>query len=123
MRAATGDQTGAVYGLASSRGLGWVRQPNPLWVPADLCSPEAYSHTGFTGTSLLVDPATGIFAVLLTNRVHPTRGGDSPQRIRALRALEVTRFAAPCRSWGWPALPNQGLVPPGVWLGDRERAP
>ena len=87
VRAATRDQTGPAGARSGSRrGLGWVLQPNPLWVPADLCSPTAYSHTGFTGTSLLLDPQADVFAVLLTNRVHPTRGGDSPARIRALRA-------------------------------------
>lgn len=89
--AATRDQTGGAVdrdGFPARRGLGWVLQPNPRWVGADLCSPVAYSHTGFTGTSLLIDPAAGIFAVLLTNRVHPTRHGGSAGRITSLR----TRF-------------------------------
>lgn len=79
--AATRDQTG----LAQRRGLGWVLQPNPFWVPADLCSPRAYSHTGFTGTSLLLDPEFDRFAVLLTNRVHPSREQGSAERIRLVR--------------------------------------
>ena len=83
--AAVRDQTGHVD-ARSRRGLGWVLQPNPYWVPADLCTPAAYSHTGFTGTSLLLDPGPGIFAVLLTNRVHPTRHDGSADRIRAVRA-------------------------------------
>jgi CubicO group peptidase (beta-lactamase class C family) len=82
VRLATRDQTGG----DSRRGLGWVLQPNPFWVPADLCSPLAYSHTGFTGTSLLLDPEAGIFAVLLTNRVHPTRENDSAGAVREVRA-------------------------------------
>jgi CubicO group peptidase (beta-lactamase class C family) len=86
VRAATRDQTGPVRGEPSRRGLGWVLQPNPLWVPSDLYSVAAYSHTGFTGTSLLIDPVAGIFAVLLTNRVHPTREGGSAERIRTVRA-------------------------------------
>jgi CubicO group peptidase (beta-lactamase class C family) len=80
--AATRDQTG----IGQGRGLGWVLQPNPFAVPADLCSPRAYSHTGFTGTSLLLDPDLGVFAVLLTNRVHPSRGEGSAERVRAVRA-------------------------------------
>lgn len=80
--AATRDQTR----LDQRRGLGWVLQPNSYWVPADLCSPAAYSHTGFTGTSLLLDPEYDLFAVLLTNRVHPTRGDQSAERIRTVRA-------------------------------------
>jgi CubicO group peptidase (beta-lactamase class C family) len=70
----------------ASRGYGWVRSPNPFAIPNDLASPNAFSHTGFTGTSIMVDPHWGIWAVLLTNRVNPTRHGDSPARIRATRA-------------------------------------
>ena len=39
-------------------------------------SPAAIGHTGFTGTSLWIDPAQDLYVVLLTNRVHPTRGDD-----------------------------------------------
>jgi CubicO group peptidase (beta-lactamase class C family) len=94
VRLATRDQTGQRTGAPRSgqpgkdsrRGLGWVLQPNPFWVPADLCSPQAYGHTGFTGTSLLLDPVAGIFAVLLTNRVHPTRENGSAGAVREVRA-------------------------------------
>jgi CubicO group peptidase (beta-lactamase class C family) len=34
---------------------------------------ESYGHTGFTGTSMWIDPERELFALLLTNRVHPTR--------------------------------------------------
>lgn len=68
------------------RGFGWVLQPNPQWPPADLCSPAAYGHTGFTGTSLVIDPKAGRFAVLLTNRVHPSRNSDSLERVGTVRA-------------------------------------
>ena len=83
--AATRDHTSWIS-PRSARGLGWVRSPNPFWAPADLASPGAYGHTGFTGTSVLIDPELDAWVVLLTNRVHPTRHGDSPARIRALRA-------------------------------------
>jgi CubicO group peptidase (beta-lactamase class C family) len=78
---ATRDQTGG----DRRRGLGWVLQPNPFWVPADLCSPRAYSHTGFTGTSLLIDPQPGVFVVLLTNRVHPSREPATAAAVREVR--------------------------------------
>ena len=45
-------------------------------------SPRAIGHTGFTGTSLWIDPARDLYVVLLTNRVHPTREGDGIQEIR-----------------------------------------
>lgn len=46
-------------------------------------SPAAYGHTGFTGTSVWIDPVRERFAVLLTNRVHPSRFGG--EGIHALR--------------------------------------
>jgi CubicO group peptidase (beta-lactamase class C family) len=94
VRLATRDQTSQLTaqpgsgqpGSDNRRGLGWVLQPNPFWVPADLCSPGAYGHTGYTGTSLLLDPVAGIFAVLLTNRVHPSRENGSAGAVREVRA-------------------------------------
>ncbi len=50
------------------RGLGWVLGPTPFSAGLD-----GFGHTGFTGTSLWLDQASGRFAVLLTNRVHPNR--------------------------------------------------
>jgi serine-type D-Ala-D-Ala carboxypeptidase len=38
-----------------------------------MTSPHSAGHTGFTGTSLVIDPHTDTFAILLTNRVHPSR--------------------------------------------------
>ncbi|NLJ23947.1 MAG: beta-lactamase family protein [Firmicutes bacterium] len=48
----------------------------------DLISRKAFGHTGFTGTSLWIDPNLQAFFVLLTNRVHPTRGNDAIIRFR-----------------------------------------
>jgi CubicO group peptidase (beta-lactamase class C family) len=87
--AASRDQTGGGYdprGLPARHGLGWMLQPNARWMGAEMCSPAAYGHTGFTGTSLLVDPDYGVWAVLLTNRVHPSRSDESLQRVNAVRA-------------------------------------
>lgn len=65
----------------SSRALGW-----DTMLPTSSCgramSHSAVGHTGFTGTSLWIDPVLDRYAVLLTNRVHPTREGE---RIQALR--------------------------------------
>ncbi len=46
-------------------------------------SAQAFGHTGFTGTSLWIDPVAGLYVVLLTNRVYPTPG--SPEGIAAFR--------------------------------------
>jgi CubicO group peptidase (beta-lactamase class C family) len=69
-------------GLDSCRGLGWVRQGDRYDILRGTWPPGSVSHTGFTGTSLAIDPATGTWAVLLTNAVH---FGRDPERIRALR--------------------------------------
>ena len=45
-------------------------------------SARAFGHTGFTGTSLWIDPEKDAYVVLLTNRVHPTRDNDAITRVR-----------------------------------------
>jgi serine-type D-Ala-D-Ala carboxypeptidase len=73
---------GAVAG--SSRALGW-----DTMLPTSSCgarmSPTSFGHTGFTGTSLWIDPVVGRYVVFLSNRVHPTRTGDAMASVR--RAL------------------------------------
>ncbi len=48
----------------------------------DLLSPAAFGHTGFTGTSIWIDPDRELVVVLLTNRVHPSRENS---RIKGIR--------------------------------------
>ena len=56
----------------SSRALGW-----DTMLPTSSCgtcmSARAFGHTGFTGTSLWIDPEAGVYVAFLTNRVHPSR--------------------------------------------------
>jgi CubicO group peptidase (beta-lactamase class C family) len=61
------------------RGLGWRLAPQD-WGP---WSPRTFWHTGFTGTSLLVDPDRGIAVVLLTNAIHPLRVVDERDAVVA----------------------------------------
>jgi serine-type D-Ala-D-Ala carboxypeptidase len=62
--------------LPEARGLSWQsRRGAGSAIPA--MSSRAFGHTGFTGTSLWIDPDAARIAVLLTNRVHPTvKPGD-----------------------------------------------
>ncbi|CAN7320553.1 esterase [Devosia sp. Root413D1] len=62
--------------LSPRRTHGWER-PYEGWSGGDHCSAETIGHTGFTGTGLWIDFATGRAWTLLTNRVHPTRHFDS----------------------------------------------
>ncbi len=55
----------------AGRGLGWDIFSAQNTPGGDLFGPHAYGHTGFTGTSIWIDPDTGIFILFLTNRVHP----------------------------------------------------
>jgi CubicO group peptidase (beta-lactamase class C family) len=51
----------------------------------------AVGHTGFTGTSLLLDPASDSFLVLLANSVHPVRTWREGSRPRAAAATRLSR--------------------------------
>lgn len=65
----------------SSRALGWDTM-RPTSSCGTRMSPHAVGHTGFTGTSLWIDPARDVYIVLLTNRVHPTRTNEAIRTIR-----------------------------------------
>jgi len=65
----------------SSRALGW-----DTMLPTSSCgtrmSARAFGNTGFTGTSLWIDPEKDVYVVLLTNRVHPTRTNEAIGHVR-----------------------------------------
>jgi CubicO group peptidase (beta-lactamase class C family) len=72
-------------------GLGFaLDQP---WFMGELAGRGAAGHTGFTGTSLVLDQATDTFLILLTNVVHPRRGAS----LNAARAAAGTRVARAVR--------------------------
>jgi CubicO group peptidase (beta-lactamase class C family) len=62
--------------LSNRRTHGW-EHPFTDWWGGSLCGPGTIGHTGFTGTSLLIDFDKGRAVTLLTNRIHPTRHFDS----------------------------------------------
>jgi CubicO group peptidase (beta-lactamase class C family) len=78
----------------SNRALGWQKTsprapmearftaPAPAWGGTSLTQ-AAYGHTGFTGTSIAVDPALDIYIILLTNRVNPTRNNSRIGGVRS----------------------------------------
>lgn len=65
----------------SSRALGWDT-PSGRSSGGETISPDAFGHTGFTGTSIWIDSKRDVFFILLTNRVHPTREN---RKIRVVR--------------------------------------
>ena len=65
----------------SSRALGWDT-PSEGSSAGTRLSATAFGHTGFTGTSIWIDPEKDLFVILLTNRVHPTRENSRILRVR-----------------------------------------
>jgi CubicO group peptidase (beta-lactamase class C family) len=74
----------------SSRALGW-ETPSGESSAGHLMSRLSFGHTGFTGTSIWVDPTRCLAIVLLSNRVHPTRANTRWGPVRALVADAVVR--------------------------------
>jgi beta-glucosidase-like glycosyl hydrolase/CubicO group peptidase (beta-lactamase class C family) len=64
------------------RFLGWDMKSAKGSSAGTLFSPSSFGHTGFTGTSVWVDPARRLGVIFLTNRVHPTRMNSKLFRIR-----------------------------------------
>jgi CubicO group peptidase (beta-lactamase class C family) len=58
----------------SVRALGWDTPSEEGSLAGDFFSPGSYGHTGFTGTSMWIDPKRKIAVILLTNHVYPSRG-------------------------------------------------
>jgi CubicO group peptidase (beta-lactamase class C family) len=69
-------------GLGGARGLGWVLRGDPADCMGTRWPPGSVGHTGFTGTSLAFDPASGGWVVLLTNEVHLGRDRGVIQGLR-----------------------------------------
>jgi CubicO group peptidase (beta-lactamase class C family) len=67
------------------RGLGWLLKAHKGSPAGDLFSPDSYGHTGFTGTSLWIDPQRELIVACFTNRVYP--GRDKPGIVAFRRAV------------------------------------
>jgi beta-glucosidase-like glycosyl hydrolase/CubicO group peptidase (beta-lactamase class C family) len=76
----------------STRALGWdTPSAGGRSSAGTLLSRSSFGHTGFTGTSIWMDPERDLFIILLTNRVHPTRENRAILRIRGQVADSVVR--------------------------------
>jgi len=78
----------------SGRGIGWDIDTDYSTVRGDLFGPASYGHSGYTGTSIWIDPETRTAVVFLTNRVHPDDKGD----IIAMRSKVANVVAASVRA-------------------------
>lgn len=84
----------------SSRALGWDT-PAGTSSAGRYFSPRSFGHTGFTGTSIWIDPERSVFVVLLTNRVNPTRDNKkvAPLRRAVADAVQESILDAPLIDW------------------------
>lgn len=76
--------------MFSNRAIGWQKPdlpgmrfatPSAAWA-GRLMSTQSFGHTGFTGTSIAIDPPHDIFIILLSNRVNPTRANNKITAVR-----------------------------------------
>lgn len=99
--------------VLSHRALGW-ETANGTNSGGHLLSSRAFGHTGFTGTSIWIDPENNVFILLLSNRVNPTRERSGIFGVRVALADAVLsvlgrRAAEPDVSWH-PPRPAQGSL-------------
>jgi CubicO group peptidase (beta-lactamase class C family) len=80
----------------SSRALGWDT-PSENSSGGTKLGPRAFGHTGFTGTSIWIDPDKDLYIILLTNRVNPTRENGRIARVRPRIADLVADALTPPR--------------------------
>ncbi len=103
------------------RGLGWDMDSAFSSNRGELLPLGSFGHTGFTGTSIWVDPATQAFVIFMSNRLHPDGKGDvTPLRARvatiaasAFTAVPSTGLAATRRTFEsqTPAVPAPAYAP------------
>ena len=84
----------------SSRALGWDT-PSRNSSAGRYFGPRSFGHTGYTGTSIWIDPERGLFVILLTNRVNPTAENQKHVALRRAVADAVQRaiLDAPLVDW------------------------
>lgn len=84
-----------------TRGLGWDIDSSFSTNRGDLFPLGSFGHTGFTGTSMWIDPASNMFVIFLSNRVHPDGKGDVGPlrgRVASIAAGSVTDLAVVARA-------------------------
>ena len=93
-------------GEANVRGLGWDLDSAFSSNRGELLPLGSYGHTGFTGTSIWIDPVTREFVVFLSNRVHPDGKGD----VTPVRAKVATIAASAITDASSDAVRARGLT-------------
>jgi uncharacterized protein YbbC (DUF1343 family)/CubicO group peptidase (beta-lactamase class C family) len=87
------------------RGIGWDISSGYSANRGDIFPIGSFGHTGFTGTSIWIDPSSETFVIFLSNRVHPRLDPDRPANINSLRGRVATVVAASIIA---PPFPRRG---------------
>lgn len=96
----------AGLGDSAARGRGF--QLDQRYYMGALSSPVTVGHTGYTGTSVVIDPLSESFVILLTNRVHPTDSWGRSSEYRRSPARDLAR-----------AVPVEPPIGPDAWYSGR----
>jgi len=89
------------------RAFGFDLDSGYAWIKGDYASKQAFCHSGYTGTSVVCDPASGVYVVILTNRAHPSDKGT----VKAVRKGVVNivyQAVQPLTGQGNPAIAGSG---------------
>ncbi len=81
--------------LNEMRGLGWDTGSSFSANRGDLFPLGTFGHTGFTGTSIWIDPTSETFVIFLSNRVHPNGKGDVGRVRTSVASIVASSIIAP----------------------------
>jgi uncharacterized protein YbbC (DUF1343 family)/CubicO group peptidase (beta-lactamase class C family) len=99
--------------MTAVRGLGWDIDTTFSSNRGELFPIGSFGHTGFTGTSLWIDPGSGMYVVFLSSRLYPDGVGDvTPLRARVATAAAGALIGAPevPTTAGWSAAPSAPVL-------------
>jgi uncharacterized protein YbbC (DUF1343 family) len=106
------------------RGLGWDIDSTYSSNRGELLPIGSFGHTGFTGTSLWIDPVTKAFVVFLSNRVHPDGKGDvTPLRARVATVVASAITDAPSEAVRSRLMTGRDFGPAGAAPARAPRPP
>lgn len=88
------------------RGLGWDVETSFSSPRGALFGPRSFGHTGFTGTSIWIDPDSKTYVIVLTSRLYPDGKGGSPTALRNKVATAVAASVLNPGPAGAPAPPR-----------------
>jgi CubicO group peptidase (beta-lactamase class C family) len=99
--------------VSSKRGFGWDIESAYSRPRGDVFPLGSYGHTGFTGTSLWIDPTSRSFWILLTNRVHPNGKGNILPTQKLLGSLVAEAMRVGTFERTPPAIQSKSSQPAG----------